>query len=422
MACCMDNPRIPRRSAMLPVFALFCLILSGLITPIARGQETAVHFLEPTIGRQHYGALCQGLDLASDQRMITQILYEDYAAAMDRLMAQADSLALKAGRQRVQDALAGKAIVPPQELRQLRTAVLRAYQQSWPECDRWLEQLINNTASILRGDQPQRFEIAVRALRRSILLHPRQAEALYPEYAGDGVDVLLLMDQATAPGGELESLDQDPLDDILLSYELQLDALLQATAADYRRGKLEARIARLQKDAEAIAAQEASAVNRWQRLYQLNVSTVRAIGDLAAETLGGRASSRWLDRFDRESFAWLFAPKKPDRQYGWIIRQNLSDKPLAQAEEIYARYRTQRGELVRQAIEIMLRGRLEFQTMLYSMMDPTGVSDSVRRGLYQDLLKNSGELAGLETAASAELEALLSDSQRESMRRALRGR
>ena len=95
---------------------------------------------------------------------------------------------------------------------------------------------------------------------------------------------------------------------------------------------------------------------------------------------------------------------------------------MAQAEEIYARYRTQRGELVRQAIEIMLRGRLEFQTMLYSMMDPTGVSDSVRRGLYQDLLKNSGELAGLETAASAELEALLSDSQRESMRRALRGR
>ncbi|UCD76751.1 MAG: hypothetical protein JSV91_07450 [Phycisphaerales bacterium] len=422
MARCSDILEFVHRRAILSAFLLLCLMLFGIFVPSARGQETALHFLEPTISRQHYALLCQSLDLASDQRRITDILYDDYASALDRVIARADALAEQAGRQRVEDALTGKAIIPPDELRRLRVAVLRTYSKAWPDCDHLLEQLVTSTESILRDDQLRQFKPALRALRRAILLHPRQAEALYPEYAGDGVDVLLLVDQATAPKGELKSLDPASLDGILQTYELKLDALLRETAPDYRRAKLEARIARMQKDAEAIAARQHESVTLWQRLYQLNVHTVRTIGEVAAETLGENARADWLDRFNRESFAWLFAPKKPDRQYGWISRNNVSAERRAAAEEVYVEYRTKRGELVRQAIEIMLRGRLEFQTMLYSMMDPAGVSDSIRRGLYQDLLKNSGELAGLETAASADLEALLSEDQRQSMRRALRRR
>jgi hypothetical protein len=68
----------------------------------------------------------------------------------------------------------------------------------------------------------------------------------------------------------------------------------------------------------------------------------------------------------------------------------------------------------------MIRARLEFQTMLYSMMDPAGMDDRVRRDLYEELLKNTGEQTNLETNAAGALESLLSASQRDALREALK--
>ena len=68
----------------------------------------------------------------------------------------------------------------------------------------------------------------------------------------------------------------------------------------------------------------------------------------------------------------------------------------------------------------MIRARLEFQTMLYSMMDTSAMDDRVRRELHADLLKNTGEQANIESNASASLEALLSDPQREALRNAMK--
>lgn len=418
----VNTCRKTRSAARGPLVLLIGLILSGLCSMPAMAVETALHFVEPRIGKDHFALLGQGLDLAPDQRIIMEALYRDYADSIDQLINQTDALADGVGRQRVNDALSGKTLVPPAELRALRVEVLKTYELSWPETDRLLEQLLDDTRSILNSEQIAQFDTSLREIRRMILLHPRQAEALYPEYAGDGVDVLLLAAQATASRGELESIDRSQLNEILDAYEYQLDALLIDTAKAHRKCKLEARIARLQRDPEAIAAQEQIAVGLWQQLYQLNRHTVTQIGDLAGDMLGADARNRWLNRFDRESFAWLFAPRTPDRQYDWLKTRRMDAQLKADVESIYKQYRTRRSELIGQAIEIMLRGRLEYQTMLYSMMDPTSVSDAVRRGLYQELLINSGELAGLESNTSSELEALLTDDQRQQMRKGIRGR
>jgi hypothetical protein len=296
------------------------------------------------------------------------------------------------------------------------------YEQAWPETDRLLEDLTANVHSILRDEQQGQFDRNLRKVRRAVLLHPRQAEEQYPEYAGDGVDVMLLYQRASASGNELEGLDPLRVQGILDRYERLLDGLLLETAADYRRGKLESRIARLMKDSATIAEQQRAAVDRWQRLYQLNRHTVRIIGDVAGDSLGSEARREWVRRFDRASFAWLFARRKPDRQYDWVRRQDLPEKLKSEARAIYETYRGRRGELTQQAIQIMLRARLEFHSMLYSMMDPAVLPESIPRSLYQDLLRNSGELATLESETTARLEALLTERQREQMRRGIRGR
>ena len=262
---------------------------------------------------------------------------------------------------------------------------------------------------------------AVRELHRNLLLHPRQASRDFQEYAVEGVDVLLLAENAKAQSGELHALAPDAIHNVLAEYERELDALLLRQAAAHRDGKLARKIATIEKDTAAIRDLDQAALTRWKELYQLNLRAVRQIGDIAASSLGEDARRKWLDRFDQASFTWLYPRRRPDRQIDWIRQQSLPADPREQAEATYENYLNRRRELSRQAIDIMLRARLEFQTMVYSMMDPASIDDGASRGLYEELLKNSGEQANLDSITAAALETLLNSTQREAMRKALQG-
>jgi len=401
---------------------LICLLaIQAFLSPgWASAQETAVDYVEPRVTRQQFIAFIQKLNLDANQRTIAELSFGDFSTAITELIGRLDSQAIAAGRKTVQDALAGKTRLVPDDLKRMRVAVLEVYRQGWPDVDEALDELINGVAGVLTPDQNPLFESAARELRRDILLHPRQSASDDQEYAGDGVDVLALIESAASDGGELQAIDPQALQDVRWMYEQELDAILLQTGSDYRAAKMQRKIAAIQKDSAAARQQEQTAVDLWKRLYELNSRAVRQIGEIAASTLGEPARDRWLDRFDRASFTWLFPRKKPDRQIEWIRRQNLETGKLEQAEGVYASYVARRRALAHQAIDLMVRGRLEFQTMLYSMMDPAGMDDRVRRGLYEELLKSTGEQANLETTTSGSLESLLTEAQREAMRDALK--
>lgn len=402
---------------------LMIALLTLSISARMFAQETSEDFVEPRITRTQFATFLAQLNLGSEQRNIAQLAFTDYTDALTELSRTLDQQAVTAGRQSVNDALAGKARVSPDDLKRMRIAVLKVYPQGWPTIDRALDTLLSSIESVLTAEQGANFSVAVRQLRREIFLHPRQAASDYQEYAGDGVDVLQLADAALADGGELQPMGSAPIQDILTLYEQQLDALLISTAAEYRAGKLNRKIASIEKDSAAIHHEEQAALDRWKQLYQLNGGVVHQIGELAASAIDDAARQHWLDRYDRASFTWLYPRRKPDRQIEWIRLQSvpgLSEEKHQQSEATYENYLQRRRALARQAIDIMIRGRLEFQTMLYSMMDPSGMDDRVRRGLYEELLKNSGEQANLETTTSASLESLLNDAQREALREALK--
>jgi len=392
-----------------------CLCVAATLLPqTASAQETASDHIQPQVTRTQFTRFMQSLHLESDQRNIVDFAFADYVAALSDLTKLTDEAAIKAGRQKVTDALGGKARLKPEELAQLRVDVLNVYRTAWPQADAIFDDLIYGVQSMLVGEQGAALEPALRELRRSVFLHPRQLEAEYHGYAGEGVDVQMLADEALKPGGELEPLGRDAIAPILDGYELEMDALLNQTAAPLRSLRLERKIAEINKDADEIERLEQQSIDLWKQLFALNRSTVERIGSQLDEA--GRAL--WMDRFDQASFTWLFPRRVPDRQIEWMRKEQVSADIQAKADTIYAEYLAKRRAISGKAIEIMLKARMELHVAL-NPMDPSGI-DGRGRDLYTNLLKNSGEQSTLDGATESKLESLLPEGQREKLRNAMK--
>jgi hypothetical protein len=387
----------------------------------ALAQESAAEAIEPRIDRMQFAAFVSKLSLTRDQRTIAELAFSDYSDALTDLARQLDQKAIDAGRPTVQDALRGKARVLPDELRRLRVAVLKAYEPAGPIADQAFNDLLANVEIVLHPEQVESFDLAAKQLRREAYLQPRAAAADDQEYAGEGVDVIALVDAACGDGGELQSLGRGAIHDVLAAYEQQLDVLLQSTATEFRAARQQRKIAQIEKNSAAFAEQEKNLLRLWKQMFELNQATAQQIASIAAEHAGPSPQQSWLDRFDRASFSWLYPRKKPDRQIEWIREQSsISSQQREQAEAIYEKYLASRRSLSRQSIDLMIRARLEFETMIYSMMDPSGIDDRVRRGAYEELLKNTGEQSTLDANTAAELEAALDPAQRDALREAMK--
>lgn len=408
------------RRGVLHAAAIAAILLISAFSEKVYAQSAVGDFIEPRVTVQQFHQLCQHIGIDPSQRSITETLFSHYTQTLTDLTARLQQEAAAAGEQQVLDALAGRGRLSSDELAQRRIAVLRVYEQAGPVADEALADLLFGLEVILTPEQTARFPAAVRALRRAILLHPRQAASNVQEYAGDGVDVLALADEAMREGGELHGISPHALADILTQYEYELDALLVETAAAHRQGKVARRIADIEKNRQALQREQQAALKRWQQLYELNRHAVTQIGEIVRAQLGEAASQRWKERFDRASFTWLYPRRTPDRQIEWMRHAQLDDALMQQAEAIYAEYVKKRNELSRRAIELMLRSRIEFQTILYAMMDPTSMDDRMQQSLHQELLRNTGEVTTLETHTAAMLENLLDEQTRKAMRDALK--
>ncbi len=411
---------LPRfiRPVRLSIVVLLALI--AFAQP-ALAQERARDYMQPRITRAEFTRLCQDVGLDSNQRQIAAILFDDYESSIEDLTKRLDDEAIKAGRATVDDSLSGKARVEAEELKRLRGTVLRVYLQAGPEVDDAIDVLVGGLETLLTSDQLPKYALGLRNLRRDIMLHPRASAASYQEYAGDGVDVLTLVQEAQAEGGELASLPADALDVILSVYEESLDLVLIETYSADRQGRIQRKIASIEKDAEAVKREEQTALKRWRQLYELNHSTVKQIAAQASQAIDEDAAAEFTQRFDRESFAWLYPRRLPDRQIDWLRQQeNLPADTLTKAEAVYTQYIHKRDGLSRSAIDMMLKARMEFQTFLYAMMDRASIDERLRGGLYEDLLKNTGEQSHLESSTSSQIEALLDEPTRQALREAMK--
>ena len=416
----MSSPgSLPRRLRFVsPVLALALMLV---VTPVARGQETALNWVFPSVSRDHYDSMCTHLGIDREQRAITELLYRDYMTGLDELVDRLDRAAVAAGRSRVEEVFAGRVNMAGETLRSLRLEVLNCYRDAAPESARLFENLIAGLESQLFDEQRAAFPAALRALRRQVFMHPRHSTRALFTYAGEGVDLLQLVDVASHDGNELAELDLVAIGDILDRYEILLDSALIEIGITPEQATLGLRLRILDKNDAAIARHHNELIDAWTAIYRVNRQAVDAISDLAERTEGEWASELWLDRYDRASFGWMYLERMPGRQIAWIRGKDLDPATHEAAELTFGLYLAERSALVREAITLITRGRLEERTILSPYKKPADASANAL-AMYQELLRNSGEQTSLETRIIGELEALLDDENRADMRRAVRGR
>ncbi|MHC5004085.1 MAG: hypothetical protein ACYTJ0_13290 [Planctomycetota bacterium] len=392
------------------VVAILLAGLGGAAGPAA--AESALVAIVPRLDRQGFGMLVERLELQSEQRLIAELAFVDYVAAIDELATQADAEADRIGRRRLQDALAGRVRLAPDELRRIQVGVWRAHQRMWPRSDELLQGLLDAMGGLLADEQRPAAGPAMMDLRRRLWLAPRRAGAAMPEYAGDGVDVADLLAAALAPGGELEAIDRAAITPALDEYVVRIDALLREDAAAERAGALERRIARMQADVETARRLEREAVVRWRRLYTVNEQAVAAIAGTAAARLGEEAARRWRLRWRRACFPWLHRDQRPDRLHAWMRTEALGVAQRERADAAYRDYAVRREALIGSTIELVLQGRLQLERLVTPTSTGSELEGPGGAELHGALLKRSGEWQALLDSATAALEAVLTPEQR----------
>lgn len=399
---------------------LFMLVIAIFVaSPWATAQDSVHDYMKPRINRDQFAVYCGQLRIDKNQRGIIDLLYEDYAAELNDFADKIDNRSKLAGRTRLESAFSGRISMGGSELRALRAKLLGIYRECGPAADEMLQSLLAGIEGFLNEDQKQRLPAAQRELRRKIMLHPRQAGSRMPNYAGEGVDVLQLVEKAsTETGGELLGIEDEAIDEILARYELDLDAILRRTFADERSSRLEYSIEKLNKNVEVIARIQKQLTEHWNSLFELNRITVKTIGEIIERHSGTSTRNLWEDRFHREAFEWLYIQTMPDRQIDWIRSNELDPELVKKAEIMYDSYCAGRDGLQREAISLMVRARQERGVSLHPMSLPAEVQENAG-DLHKDLLRNSGSKKNHDTRFAGEFESLLSADQRRSMRRAL---
>jgi hypothetical protein len=410
-------PRSRPRSRAPSLAALRVAVAAlGTLAVAAPAAGDGEALIEPRVDRMAFVALIEEADLGDEVRTVAEMLYSDYASGFDALRAGTEARLDAAGRKQVEEALAGRAFVAPDDLRRMRVAILAAMRESWPEADRLFASLIDDARSLIDDEDGRaRVERALRPLYRHVFLSPRRAEEMEETYAGDGVDVIALLGEARAEGGELTGMDIDSLRSELDAYEAHLHELLLASWPDERRARSELAAARVARDAPGQARLEADLLELWTRRYALQRTAVAAIGDVAERRLGPAARQRWQQRFDAAIFPRLFAASGAEKRHEWIMRRRIDETVQERATEIMGRMRDEHAQLCREAAAIMLRGRLQHGVVVHDGLDASRAEPAVRE-LFEELLRNSGRRSKLDADVSAELEALLTDGQRRQMK------
>jgi hypothetical protein len=419
--------RRARRSGILT--AAVCAAMT--IALDARGQETAREHLEPRVTAAQFTAFIVAIDPSRDERAILNILFEDYDAAVEALSAETESRADAAGRRTVNDAITGKVRLEPAELRRMRLEVLRVYQSAWPAVDALFEKLIGDGLAMLDADHAAAARAAIPALRRAALLHPRAEGSQSYEYAGDGADLTLLLEDAIE-GGELAAMagggtpeggeSWRSLAKAEAEYALQLDAALRESARDVRQARMDRRMARIENDAVATRAAEERLIEHWRRLHEVNRAFADRVAALAGAALGEEARLRWLARVEEASFPWMFRQERPDQVLQWLSHQEVAPELREAVGQRYAAFVARRRELRSDAIALMVRGRMELRAILFPMMNASTLTEASHRALYEEIVRNSGQQATLARDAAAEIEGLLPVEMRQALKRALPAR
>lgn len=251
----------------------------------------------------------------------------------------------------------------------LMRRIARDMKQAQDDAEDIRQKFERDLEAILSEEQNQRLPGALRALRREILLLPRNPRGVHLDL--DLLpDVISLYAQAREPGEELGDLpattpDEEREDSVLVDlhailelYEHRLDAaLLQSYQREWDL-HIERFTAGIAGDQRAAVAAHERQLRAWQRLYRATDETVEAIATLIEAASGVKTREAWRARYHRVTFPELFATETPELMYQWLMDEIGDESIRSVADAVYESYLRARDPLRKEAKSLRLAMRL----------------------------------------------------------------
>lgn len=389
--------------------AILCLVLAA---NTAANPIDIEHHITPFVTRDAYMDFCRHVGVEDDQLEIADFLYEDYLQGLLSLQAESEARAIQAGSDRIDAAYRGDLTLGPEELRDLRIAVQRTYTLNWPVVDQLYGTLVSDTTAIGIEAEPGLFERASANLKRRVTLESARRYSGEKSYAGEGLDVMLIVE--TAREDDLAGVPGDVLEGVLDKYAIQMNEYLGTNAVLDRQAVVEERIAVVSRDTESSIQLMQQRVDRWKIQHEINDWAIAAVASAIASTRGEEEARAWQDRVREERLPWLYRSDQPERIANWVLR-NGDEAQQAAAREILSQYLPERDRLRRNLEAFLLRARLE-----RGLIMGEGVIDShpPAQDLRSEHLRHTGEMSMVESRAIEQINSHLTPGQRAAARRA----
>ena len=407
---------------------LFIVIIAGAVmVPVSpvmaqRRPVDPLARIQPRVTDAQFNQYLTDAQVNRETRTTLAAIFAEYTMGLETVLADLEAREEAAGIADVEAALSGARSIDSEDLRVLRADVAYAERPVWADADAAARRLLADIDMLVSGEERDRLAQALPALRREIYLGPIREEASDPSYAGDGFDLMRVLEAAQMSGAELEGLPPAVLRPAIQTWVATIDAIGPSFARQRAEVRIDQRLSRILRDPSGAAAADEAFIEAWLPVWRAHDEATRSIEAIVRQQRDDAAALAFRDRARSELFPSLAAHGEGYFRTLWMKKHVTEADRAKEADAIAATWRTERRRLIDEAIQIMLAARINDRTIIHPRSDSTQFESDSQTNAYQALLRNSGRLQRADTDARDGFEMLLTPRERKSMAADVRAR
>lgn len=401
---------------MKAVLLVISLVLLGLPAHgVPSSNEKLVtyqtHQISPLILPDHIRRYVSSLGLDEMQASIADVRYEAYLDALDSIV-EASIEREAAIRKRLDGILMGRYRATQEEIQELRIDLEKSKRANWQMVDEQLDLLLEDIAAISPEIGREKIDRVKFDLFRNIYLEPLRLEGADPTYSGEGVDLFVLVEEASRL--ELNEVPESSFQPALDAWRLSMFPVIRSNAASEREAAYRNRVSAINKDSSDQINIMIERSKRWSVRQGIDYQCFITIYALCPTA---EAAAEWTARYRRANYPWLWiSGDEVERIADWIFANGDVDQIIV-VNDVLADYLTRREMLRLETESILAEGR----SLGSNLNNDISASFEVVNDLKQKLMQNSGQRTILIREARAQLEHPLTPGQRAAISRLLLG-
>ena len=369
------------------------------------------HQISPLILPDHIRRYVSSLDLDEAQSSIADFRYDSYLDALDSIVE--DSIAREdVIRNRLDGILMGRYRAAPGEINKLRVDLEKSRKSNWKMVDEQLDLLLDDIAAIGPDISEDKVDRAKFDLFRQIYLAPLRLEEADPRYSGEGVDLFILVEEASRE--ELKDVSKDAFQPALDAWRSSMSSVIRSNADLEREAGFRNRVSAINKDS---SDQINIMIERSRRWSDRQAIDYQGFIDVYALCSTPEAAADWTARYRQANYPWLWiSGDEVERIADWIFENGEVDQIIV-VNDVLSDYLERRETLRLETEAILAEGR----GLGANLNNDISASFEAVNEPKQKLMQNSGQRTILMREARAQLEHPLTPGQRAAISRLLLG-